>query len=180
MIPGYNHNVVHRGNVYHVQTEDLGLRNPLISTHLFLGGNVLATRRTSYADLARLADSELRVRKLMQDQHKEMLRQLIRGAFDREGAAAAPVSYKPGEIAGQQPARGAAGATNAVTAPPAGPNRPRAAPTADDPPVLARVPHAAQAPILIPEIEDEDLLSDRRLDEVILAYLADGPGTKRG
>jgi hypothetical protein len=34
--------------------------------------------------------------------------------------------------------------------------------------------------VVIPEIEDEDLLSDRRLDEVILAYLAGDAGTKCG
>jgi hypothetical protein len=34
--------------------------------------------------------------------------------------------------------------------------------------------------VVIPEIEDEDLMSDRRLDEVILAYLADFPGPGRG
>jgi hypothetical protein len=178
MIPGFNHNIVHRGNVYHVQTEDLGLQNPLVSTHLFLGGNVLATRRTSYAEIARHADADARIRKLMQDQHKEMLRQLIRGAFDREGAAAEGLAYQPGEIAGVAPAPRAA---KASASPPAAP--PRAAPPADEPPVLSRRAQAqaqARAPILIPEIEDEDLLSDRRLDEVILAYLADAPGMKHG
>jgi hypothetical protein len=178
MLPGFNHSVKHHGTVYHVQTEDSGLQHPLVVTHLFLGGNVLATRRTSYAELAGRPDAEARVRKLMQEQHKDMLRQLVRGAFDREGAAAAPSAYQPGQLAGSAPPA----ATTAPRAPPV-PSRPAAAPraaaAADDPPVLARGPRAPQVPVVIPEIEDEDLLSDRRLDEVILAYLAD-PGMKRG
>jgi hypothetical protein len=178
MIPGFNHNVMHRGNVYHVQTEDSGLQNPLISTHLFLGGNVLAARKTSYADIAGRPDVEEDVRKLMQEQHKQMLRQLVRGAFDREGAAAASSAYQPGQVA-EAPAA-AKKAPRAIAPAPASPP-PLAAAPAEDPPVLARGPRAEppRPPVMIPEIEDEDLMSDRRLDEVILAYLAD-PGMKRG
>ena len=184
MIPGFNHNVKHRGSVYHVQTEDSGLQNPLICTHLFLGGNVLATRRTSYAELARRPDVEAQVRKLMQEQHKEMLRQLIRGAFDREGSASKSRAYQPGELAaGAVAAQSAPKPVRVVgAAPSAGPNRAPAPPPDDEPPVLPRTPRAApgQPTFVIPEIEDEDLMSDRRLDEVILAYLADFPGMKRG
>ena len=39
MIPGYNHNVKYKEGVYHIQTEDSGLDNPHIITHLFIGGN---------------------------------------------------------------------------------------------------------------------------------------------
>jgi hypothetical protein len=180
MLPGFNHSVKHHGTVYHVQTEDSGLLNPLVTTHLFLGGNVLATRRTSYAELAGRPDAEARVRKLMQEQHKDMLRQLVRGAFDTKGAAAASSAYQPGQLAGSAPpaARTAQRAQAPAASRPAA-AAPRAAAAADDPPVLARGPRAPQVPVVIPEIEDEDLLSDRRLDEVILAYLAD-PGMKRG
>ncbi|HET7752345.1 MAG TPA: hypothetical protein VFK85_00430 [Anaeromyxobacteraceae bacterium] len=186
MIPGYNHNVRHRGSVYHVQTEDSGLQNPVVATHLFLGGNVLATRRTSYSELAGRPDAEGRIRKLMQEQHKEMLRQLIRGVFDREGTASSR-AYQPGQLAGSaappRPSTAPADRGAPAAAPPAPPSRARAASGADEPPVLARVPRPpppSTPTVTIPEIEDEDLLSDRRLDEVILAYLADAPGTKRG
>jgi hypothetical protein len=182
MLPGFNHSVKHRGTVYHVQTEDSGVRNPLVSTHLFLGGNVLATRRTSYAELVGSPDAEARVRKLMQEQHKDMLRQLVRGAFDRQGAAAAPSAFQPGQLAGaapvaKQPQAPVVVRGRAAAPPPPAPAPKKAVPAADEPPVLSRV--RAGAAVVIPEIEDEDLLSDRRLDEVILAYLAD-PGMKRG
>jgi hypothetical protein len=77
-ILGYNHNVRYRGLVFHVQTEDSGIGNPHVFTHLFHGGVILSTRKLVYdAD----ASSEA-VKALMQSQHKAVLRDLKRGAFD--------------------------------------------------------------------------------------------------
>ena len=50
-VTGFNHNIKHKGKVYHVQTEDSGVNNPHIITHLFVGGNILASKKTSYADI---------------------------------------------------------------------------------------------------------------------------------
>jgi hypothetical protein len=83
MIPGFNHNIKHKGRVYHVQTEDSGIKNPHIITHLFVGGNIVASNKTQYADLVQQADFEVRVRAMMEDQHKAMLRNLINGAYDQ-------------------------------------------------------------------------------------------------
>ncbi len=84
MVPGFNHNVRRRGKAYHVQTEDLGLANPVVVTHLFSGGNVVATCRSSYADLATAEDRDRRVRERMEEQHKQVLRNLVNGAYDQE------------------------------------------------------------------------------------------------
>src|SRR5690606_34821597 len=35
MIPGFNHNIKHKGRIFHIQTEDSGPKNPHIITHLF-------------------------------------------------------------------------------------------------------------------------------------------------
>src|SRR5438093_339781 len=51
MVTGFNTDVQHRGKTYHVQTEDKGLQNPIIETLIYMGGEILAARRTSYADL---------------------------------------------------------------------------------------------------------------------------------
>jgi len=51
MVTGFNTDVKHDGRVYHVQTEDKGLQNPIIETLIYMGGEILAARRTSYADL---------------------------------------------------------------------------------------------------------------------------------
>lgn len=77
-ILGYNHNIGHRGLVFHVQTEDSGIENPHIFTHLFHGGVIIFTRKIDYdAD----ADESV-VKALMQAQHKAVLKELKRGGFD--------------------------------------------------------------------------------------------------
>jgi hypothetical protein len=79
-ILGYNHNIGHRGLIFHVQTEDSGVDNPHIFTHLFHGGVIIFTRKIDY-DAA--ADDSV-VKSLMQAQHKAMLKELKRGVFDQK------------------------------------------------------------------------------------------------
>ena len=109
MVPGFNHNVKHMDKVYHVQTEDSGVANPHIITHLFVGGNILATKKTSYADIVQANNLHEVVKELMQEQHKAMLRNLINGVYDEvleggrpgatppAGVALAPVFRAPSE-----------------------------------------------------------------------------------
>lgn len=89
MIPGFNHNVMHNGKMYHIQTEDSGLANPHIITHLFIGGNIIASRKTSYADIVKSDKLEEVVREIMEEQHKGMLRDLKNGKFDQPQEAPA-------------------------------------------------------------------------------------------
>src|SRR5580692_6711530 len=95
MVVGFNHNIKHEGKVYHVQTEDSGVDNPHVITHLFVGGNILASKRASYQHLVGVADLEAQVRNLMEAQHKEMLRNLINGAFQRQESDLASRSFQP-------------------------------------------------------------------------------------
>jgi len=76
-ILGFNHNIRHRGLVFHVQTEDSGVANPHIFTHLFHGGVILSTRKLVYDPDS--ADDV--VKALMQSQHKAVLKELKGGAF---------------------------------------------------------------------------------------------------
>lgn len=76
-ILGYNHNVSYRGLVFHVQTEDSGVNNPHIFTHLFHGGVIISTRKLEYDAEA----AEDVVKSLMQAQHKAVLKDLKRGDF---------------------------------------------------------------------------------------------------
>src|SRR3954451_10078807 len=97
-VTGFNHNIKHKGKVYHVQTEDSGVNNPHIITHLFVGGNILASKKTSYADILGAENLSEVVRELMEEQHKEMLRNLINGVYDNfEGGSAK--SYQRGQLA---------------------------------------------------------------------------------
>jgi hypothetical protein len=80
---GFNNNVKHRGRLFHIQTEDSGVRHPHVITHLFMdGGRILKTIKTSYAE--HLGSDKLAqvVRDLMKEQHKMMFIALRDGQFD--------------------------------------------------------------------------------------------------
>ncbi len=170
MVVGFNHNLKHRGQTYHVQTEDSGLENPHVITHLFLGGNVIASKRTSYADIVRAENLPQVVRELMEEQHKEMLRNLVDGAYDAAGAGATGArAFHPGQIQADgrtlqlQPG---------IAIPP--PREARLSSGWRAPPAeAARRSDAADAPF------GEELIAERSLDEVILSYLAEDLGGRK-
>ena len=74
MITGFNTNVRHGGRVFHVQTEDSGLNNPHVISHLYIGGTILASEKRDYAQLLdQGGDLTRAIRSLMDEQHNEML-----------------------------------------------------------------------------------------------------------
>jgi hypothetical protein len=77
-ILGYNHNVLYRGLVFHVQTEDSGVSTPHLFTHLFHQGVIVSTRKLVYD----AGSAEESIKSLMQAQHKATLKDLRRGHFD--------------------------------------------------------------------------------------------------
>ncbi len=80
---GFNNNIKFREQVFHVQTEDSGLDQPHIVTHLFAdGGRVVKSHKRSYADEVRRDDISEYVRGLMKAQHLEMVAMLREGRFD--------------------------------------------------------------------------------------------------
>ena len=82
MVLGFNHNVNYKGEVFHVQTEDSGVKNPHIVTLLYRAGVILASKKTSYADILKIDSLEVVVEDLMKEQHKDMMRRLKNGEFD--------------------------------------------------------------------------------------------------
>jgi hypothetical protein len=82
MVVGFNHNIRYKGELFHVQTEDSGLANPHIITLLYLGGTILCSKKTSYADIIKADQLEQVVESIMKEQHKEMMRRLKGGEFD--------------------------------------------------------------------------------------------------
>lgn len=81
-LSGYNHNLKYKGRVYHVQTEDSGLDNPHIFTHLFHDGTILRTAKQEYRDLVGDPQWEEKLRSRMQSQHKDMMKELVKGSCD--------------------------------------------------------------------------------------------------
>lgn len=86
MITGYNTDVPHEGRVYHVQTEDRGLGNPVVESLVYAGGEIVTSRRSSYADLLEgpgLSEPELQRR--MESQHQAIIREILSGRYDPDG-----------------------------------------------------------------------------------------------
>jgi pSer/pThr/pTyr-binding forkhead associated (FHA) protein len=80
---GFNNNIRFREQVFHVQTEDSGLDQPHIITHLFAdGGRVIKSHKRSYLDQVKKSNVAEYVRALMKAQHLEMVAMLREGRFD--------------------------------------------------------------------------------------------------
>ena len=156
-VTGFNHNIKHKGKLYHIQTEDSGVGNPHIITHLFVGGNILASKKTSYADIVNAENLAQVVRELMEEQHKEMLRNLLNGIYDQ---AEQSRSWAPGQV-------------DSAPVPIPLSQVVSEAPAQLPPEVIA----ARELTNVKPKeggetLFGEDLISEKSLDEVILAYLA--------
>ena len=85
MLTGFNTDFKYNGVVYHVQTEDNGRKNPTIVTLLYRGGAILASRKTSYADIIKFERLEKVVRELMEQQHKQVIKDLMAGKLGNTG-----------------------------------------------------------------------------------------------
>jgi len=103
MILGFNHNVVYKGEVFHVQTEDSGAKNPHIITLLYRGGVILCSKKTSYADILKMDNFESVVEELMKAQHKEMMRRLKSGEFDERAFSIEATLIENYEIPSPEP-----------------------------------------------------------------------------
>ena len=117
---GFNNNVRHRGRIFHIQTEDSGIRNPRIVTHLFAdGGRIIKTTRTEYTEHVSRPDMQPFVRGLMKEQHKGMFTALRMGHLDDllEGACGPFEQAAPPSKAATVPA--VVSAPPAASAPPA-------------------------------------------------------------
>lgn len=81
MLSGINTDIQFKGEVYHVQTEDGGTNNPIITTLLFKGGAIFSSKKTNYAEILQSPSYQEVVKELMKEQHKNMVRDLTAGKF---------------------------------------------------------------------------------------------------
>ena len=154
MVGGFNNNFRYRGVLFHVQTEANGASNSHVITHLFHGGNILASEKLDYSDKLDLGEDELDqvVRELLEKQHQAMIQCLQRGSHDRvilERLGAGVFSEVP---APQQSKTEVTAATRRTTRP---------APPADSP---AREPMRTFG---------DSPVSQKPLDEVVLEHLVE-------
>lgn len=161
MVPGFNTDFKYRGETYHVQTEDNGVANPVVVTLLYHKGAILASRRTPYHELAGKPGFESELMGLMKAQHKDLMRALLAGAFDKDGLAPAAAGGT-----GEHPAAAAA----AIAAAPQAPPRAHAPPRAQPPVAVATPPPGATAS---PSPAAASRPAVQSLDEAIRHYLVD-------
>jgi hypothetical protein len=101
---GYNNNVRHKGKVFHIQTEDSGVKYGHIITHLFMdGGRILKSVKTGYSEYIgneRMGDI---VREMMKQQHKAMFIALRDGRFDTMADGSADASIQTQAVVAESP-----------------------------------------------------------------------------
>lgn len=165
MLPGFNTNIRHRGVLFHVQSEDSGREHPHIITHLYYGGTIVFSEKSSYASRVSEADLAGVVRGLMEGQHKAVLKRLRAGDFNEA------IRERLGDVLsaaeGDSKAKSAPSGTDPLAAP--GPNDSDSA-THGAPPLAAA---AAARPF------GEGIVSERPLDDVILGYLIENARKRR-
>lgn len=157
MITGYNTDVRHNDVLFHVQTEDKGVGNPLIESLVYVGGQVLASKRASYADLLAEGKDEKSVMAMMDHQHRTMIAAIRHGKFDdRVGEGHLDRSPAPVALDGAAPAPPLRSAGTGPLVPPAR---------------LGTGPLVAPPPVAPPGARPAERGVERSLDQVILEYL---------
>jgi hypothetical protein len=73
VLTGYNTDIDFDGVTYHVQTEDRGGGNPLIESLVYVGGEILAARRTEYRNLLEVGAEKSAIQTLMEHQHRAIV-----------------------------------------------------------------------------------------------------------
>ena len=82
VLTGFNTDFKFKDHVYHAQTEDNGVDNPVIVTLLYLKGAILASTKTSYSDILEEADFQVTLMNRMKAQHRDIMKTVLTGKFE--------------------------------------------------------------------------------------------------
>jgi len=82
MITGFNTDVTHEGRVYHVQTEDRGAENPCLESLVYVGGTIIAKKRTSYKDELGKGVTEDAIASRLKRQHQVIIAAIKAGRIE--------------------------------------------------------------------------------------------------
>ena len=112
MITGFNTDIEHGGITYHVQTEDKGLENPILLSLVYVGGAILASKRTPYDDLVADGLEEKTLADRLQRQHTLIIAAIRAGRIEdlkrmgaRDGAEQPPAESKQPRAESEKPER---------------------------------------------------------------------------
>jgi len=70
MLTGFNTDVSHEGHIYHVQTEDRGTDDPILESLIYVGGTVVASKLTPYAEQLHGGADQDAIASLLRRQHQ--------------------------------------------------------------------------------------------------------------
>lgn len=86
VLPGFNTDFKYKGLVYHAQTEDNGAENPVVVSHLYLKGAILASKKISYGHLLEGGNYQGELMEMMKAQHRHVMKEVLAGSFDSKDA----------------------------------------------------------------------------------------------
>lgn len=155
MLTGFNTDITYDGVVYHVQTEDKGPANPLILSLVYVGGQILAAKRTYYTKDLEEGATAADLQKKLEKQHKAILALIARGRVNelitkRETGANVTPRSLPTPPPAPPPIPAPSGVTEALSPLLAGsfsegvPARPATAPLPPPPPPPPPIPGLAR------------------------------------
>jgi hypothetical protein len=90
LITGFNTDIKHGNRVFHVQTEDKGEENPFVESLVYVGGEIVASKKTPYSDSVRDKGTPGAIQEMMEDQHRKMIAAVQRGRFDSDTQTSRP------------------------------------------------------------------------------------------
>jgi tetratricopeptide (TPR) repeat protein len=64
------------GETYNAETEDLGIQNPTIITHIYHKGKIISSNKISYRDILNEPDLDMRLREIVQQQQHLAIEEL--------------------------------------------------------------------------------------------------------
>ncbi len=148
MITGFNTDVKHETKVFHVQTEDRGLANPVVESLVYVGGEILMSKRSPYRDLISGDHvDEQALREMMDLQHRRVIEAVRRGRLDKGKIGDAPADWADDTLPHPDKVSPAAlAAVSAILSAPPEP-LPGDRPVPDKP---ARVTTSAASPAFVP------------------------------
>lgn len=82
MVTGFNTDVQYEGRIYHVQTEDNGQENPYFESLVYVGGTIIARKRTPYNEQLQQGANDDTIASLIKRQHQVIIAAIKAGRVE--------------------------------------------------------------------------------------------------
>ena len=90
MIFGFNTDVSGKDAVYHVQTEDRGVKNPVIDSIVYVGGEIVDRVRTPYVPQE---TDQAEIEAMVRNQHRQLVESIRSGSLCALPAARSSIGH---------------------------------------------------------------------------------------